>query len=56
MLLTKNLMMIETISFNLNGNILKCEDEVKHFRVTFDVMLNFNSHVSNIFKMASTLN
>lgn len=43
----------ETISFNLNGNIIKCDDEVKFLGVTFDFMLNFNSHISNICKKAS---
>jgi hypothetical protein len=43
----------ETISFNLDGNIIKCDDEVKLLGVTFDFMLNFNSHISNICKKAS---
>ena len=37
---TKN----ENISFNLNGNIIKCEDEVKLLGVTIDFELNFNSY------------
>ena len=41
------------ISFNLNDNIIKCDDEVKLLGVTFDFMLNFKSHVSNICKKAS---
>ena len=43
----------ETISFNLDGNIIKCDDEVKLLGVTFDFMLNFNSHISNICNKAS---
>jgi hypothetical protein len=42
----------ENISFNLNGNI-KYDDEVKILGVTFDFMLNFNYHISNICKKAS---
>ena len=41
---TKN----ENISFNLNGNIIKCEDEVKLLRVAIDFELNFNIHIANI--------
>jgi hypothetical protein len=40
----------ENISFNLNGNIIKCEDEVKLLRVTIDFELNFNTHIANICK------
>jgi hypothetical protein len=47
---TKN----ENISFNLNGNIIKCEDEVKLLGVTIDFELNFNTHIANICKKAST--
>jgi hypothetical protein len=43
---TKN----ENISFNLNGNIIKCEDEVKLLGVTIDFELNFNTHIANICK------
>jgi hypothetical protein len=43
----------ENISFNLDGNIIKCDDEVKLLGVTFDFMLNFNFHISNICKKAS---
>ena len=46
---TKN----ENISFNLNGNIIKCEDEVKLLGVTIDFELNFNTHIANICKKAS---
>jgi hypothetical protein len=38
---TKN----ENITFNLNGNIIKCEDEVKLLGVTINVELNFNTHI-----------
>ena len=34
------------ISFNLNDNIIKCDDEVKLLGVTFDFMLNFKSHAN----------
>ena len=46
---TKN----ENISFNLNGNMIKCEDEVKLLGVTIDFELNFNTHIANICKKAS---
>ena len=46
---TKN----ENISFNLNGNIIKCEDEVKLLGVTIDFELNFNTHIANICKKTS---
>ena len=46
---TKN----ENISFNLNGNIIKCEDEVKLLGVTIDFGLNFNTHIANICEKAS---
>lgn len=41
------------ISFNLNGNTIECDDEVKLLGVTLDFKLNFNSHISNICKKAS---
>jgi hypothetical protein len=41
---TKN----ENFSFNLNGNMIKCEDEVKLLGVTIDFELNFNTHITNI--------
>ena len=43
----------ENISFNLDGNIIKCDVDVKLLGVTFGFMLNFNSHISNICKKAS---
>jgi hypothetical protein len=46
---TKN----ENISFNLNGNIIKCEDEVKLLGVTIDFELNFNTRIANICKKKS---
>jgi hypothetical protein len=46
---TKN----ENISFNLNGNIIKYEDEVKLLGVAIDFELNFNTHIANICKKAS---
>ena len=41
------------ISFNLNGNIIKIEDEVKLLVVTIDYELKFNSHITNICRKAS---
>ena len=46
---TKN----ENISFNLNGNIIKYEDEVKLLGVAIGFELNFNTHIANICKKAS---
>ena len=39
---------------NLNGNIIKTEDEVKLLGVTIDYELKFNSHITNICRKAST--
>ena len=41
------------ISFNLNGNIIKTEDEVKLCGVTIDYELKFNSCITNICRKAS---
>ena len=41
------------IAFNLEGNTIKCDDEVKLLGVTFDFKLNFNAHISNVCKKAS---
>ena len=38
----------KNIFFNLNGNIIKTEDEVKLLLVTIDYELKFNSHITNI--------
>jgi hypothetical protein len=43
----------KNVMFNLNGNILSCEDEVKLLRTTIDFKLNFNTHISNICKKAA---
>ena len=43
----------KNISFNLNGNIIKTEDEVKLLGVTIDYELIFNSHITNICRKAS---
>ena len=43
-------------SLNLNGLEIKCEDSVKLLGVTFDYMLNFDFHVSNICKKAARQN
>ena len=43
----------KNISFNLNGNIIKTEDEVKLLGVTIDYELKFTSHITNICRKAS---
>jgi hypothetical protein len=43
----------ESISFNLDGNKIDCEKEVKLLGVTIDCQLKFNTHISNICKKAS---
>ena len=43
----------KNISFNLNGNIIKTEDEDKLLGVTIDYELKFNSHITNIYRKAS---
>jgi hypothetical protein len=43
----------KNVMFNLNGNILSCEDEVKLLGTTIDFKLNFNTHISNICKKAA---
>jgi hypothetical protein len=43
----------KNISFNLNGNIIKTENEVKLLGVTIDYELKFNSHITNICRKAS---
>ena len=40
-------------SLNLNGTEIKCEESVKFLGVTFDYMLNFDIHISNICKKAA---
>jgi hypothetical protein len=37
----------KNISFNLNGNIIKTEDEVKLLGVTIDYELKFNNYIEN---------
>ena len=44
---------VEDITFNLDNNIIKCEERVKLLGVTIDFQLNFNVQVSNICKKAS---
>ena len=46
---TKN----EDITFNLDNNLIECEEIVKLLGVTIDFELNFIVHVSNICKRAS---
>ena len=41
------------ISFNLNSNIIKTENDVKLLGVTIDYELKFNSHITNICRKAS---
>jgi hypothetical protein len=41
------------LTFNLNGNNITCEDNVKLLGVTIDPNLNFNNHISEICKKAS---
>ena len=41
------------VTFNLEGNQIKCESEVKLSGVTIDSKLKFNEHISNICKKAS---
>ena len=43
----------QNIVFNLNGNSIKCDDEVKLLGVTIDFKLDFNTHISNICKKAA---
>jgi hypothetical protein len=43
-------------TFNLNGNIIKCEDVIKLLGVTIDSELNFNTHIANICIKASRQN
>ena len=40
----------ENISFNLDNNIIHCEDHVKLLGVTIDFKLNFDLHISNVCK------
>ena len=44
---------IEAITFNLDNNVIKCEENVKLLGVTIDFQLNIHVHVSNICKRAS---
>ena len=41
------------LAFNFQDIQVKCDDEVKLLGVTFDFMLSFNNHISNICKKAS---
>ena len=43
----------KNVTFNLEGNQIKCESEVKLSGVTIDSKLKFNEHISNICKKAS---
>ena len=46
---TKN----EDITFNLENNVIKCDENVKLLGVTINFQLNFDVQVSNICKRAS---
>ena len=41
------------IIFNLDDNIIKCEEHIKLLGVTIDFQLNFDLHISNVCKKAS---
>ena len=43
----------ENITFNLDNNIIHCEDHVKLLGVTIDFKLSFDLHISNVCKKAS---
>jgi hypothetical protein len=43
----------QNLSFNLNGNKIVCEDNVKLLGVTIDSDLNFDNHISKMCKKAS---
>ena len=40
----------QNLSFNLNGNKIVCEDNVKLLRVTIDSDLNFDNHIRKCVK------
>ena len=40
----------QNIVFDLNGNKINCDDEVKLLGITIDFKLVFNKHISNICK------
>jgi hypothetical protein len=41
------------VQFNLDGNEILCENEVKLLRATIDCQLKLNTHISEICKKAS---
>ena len=43
------------ITFNLENNMIKCEETVKLLEVMLDFRLNFNFHISNILKSIKTV-
>ena len=43
----------KNLTFNLEGNQIKCESKVNLLGVTIDFELNFNEHISNICKKVS---
>jgi hypothetical protein len=44
----------QNIVFDLNGNKINCDDEVKLLGITIDFKLDFNKHISNICKKNCT--
>jgi hypothetical protein len=44
----------KSITFNLSGNKINCEKEVKLLGVMIDFESKFNSYISNICKKASS--
>ena len=45
--------MDENITFNLENNVINCEEHAKLLGVTIDFKLNFNLHIYNVCKKAS---
>jgi hypothetical protein len=43
----------QNLSFNLSENKIVCEDDVKLLGVTIDSDLNFDNHISEMYKKAS---
>ena len=43
----------ENITFNLDNDIINCEEHVKLVGVIIDFKLNFDLHISNVCKKAS---
>ena len=41
------------LNFDLGGNVIECENEVKLLGITIDSMLNFNSQITNMCRKAA---